>query len=254
MRITLINQYYVPDISPTAQLSGSLAEGLATLGHEVTIVASRGGYVAPAKGAGSAGEKQDTVRRCTASGLLQLGKKASSSRRIDYICFYLFASLRMVRLPAQDVIISLTTPPYIAWTGVFHRLLHPRARLVLWNMDCYPDAAELAGVIKKNGAGKSSWMRAMNRALFSRLDHLICLDVAMRDLLVPQYGPKNRELPVSVVPNWERLAAFPAEGPGKAGLEKGSRFGTRGKIRGPVHGEYGGGTSLRCGYRGGEAS
>ena len=42
MRLTIVNQYYVPDISPTAQLAASLAEHRAARGDHVTIIAGSG--------------------------------------------------------------------------------------------------------------------------------------------------------------------------------------------------------------------
>ena len=49
------------------------------------------------------------------------------------------------RLPRQDVVISLTTPPFVVLGAVAHRLVHRRARVVLWSMDCYPDVIERLG-------------------------------------------------------------------------------------------------------------
>jgi len=203
MRITIINQFYAPDISPTAHLSASLAEGLAANGHRITVITSRGGYVEASKVETATGENPRIVRVWTP----RLGKKTIIKRCIDYSSFYLGAAHRMVQLPPQDVIISLTTPPYIAWTSVLHRALHSRTKLVLWNMDCYPDAVERAGIMKKNGA-MSRFMRLLNRALFRRLDHLICLDHAMAGLLLNQYASPNRPPPTSVIPNWEKASFF----------------------------------------------
>ena len=45
MRLTLVNQFYAPDISPTAQLAASLAEHRAARGDHVTIVTGRAGYL-----------------------------------------------------------------------------------------------------------------------------------------------------------------------------------------------------------------
>ena len=49
MRLTLVNQFYAPNISPTAQLAASLAESRARLGDQVTVVAGTGGYAARAE-------------------------------------------------------------------------------------------------------------------------------------------------------------------------------------------------------------
>ena len=43
MRLTILNQFYRPDISPTAHLSASLADHRAKAGDVVTVVTSRGG-------------------------------------------------------------------------------------------------------------------------------------------------------------------------------------------------------------------
>lgn len=206
MRITIINQFYVPDIAPTAHLSASLAEHLASIGHEVTVVTSRGGYVNASRDGETSAQANPRVYRIWTP---KLGKDSIVKRCIDYGTFYALAFWRMLRMPRQDVVISLTTPPYIAWAGAAHKMLHRRTKLVLWNMDCYPDAAERLGALKPGGM-TAKLMRFMNRRLFRRLDHLICLDTAMTELLISQYGPKGRRLATTVIPNWEKAELFPS--------------------------------------------
>jgi glycosyltransferase involved in cell wall biosynthesis len=89
-----------------------------------------------------------------------------------------------------------------------HKTLHRRAKVVLWNMDCYPDVVERAHIIRKGGL-LSRVLRAMNRALLRQVDHLVCLDTAMADLLCSQYAPGPGRPRVSVIPNWEDLSLFP---------------------------------------------
>ncbi len=208
MRLTIINQYYAPDIAPTGQLAASLAEHRAQQGDDVTIVASRGGYVKQSR-ADARSEREGNPSVCR-MWTPQLGKKNVLTRCIDYASFYFGALCKMVFLPRQDAIISLTTPPYIAWAAVVHRIIHPGAKIVLWNMDCYPELAERSDKLRANGVA-ARIMRFMNRTLFGRLDHLVCLDSAMVELLMSQYTPADRELPVSVVPNWEPADAYPAD-------------------------------------------
>src|SRR5208337_2227597 len=101
MRITIINQFYVPDISPTAHLSASLAEGLAANRHAVTVVTGQGGYVQASRVERNSGANPHIYRVWTP----RLGKKTILKRCIDYASFYLLATWRMLRLPSQDVII-----------------------------------------------------------------------------------------------------------------------------------------------------
>ena len=212
MRITVVNQFYRPDIAPTAQLAASLAEHRAALGDEVTVVTSRGRYaggtsVAAAGGGGRAGSRG--VPRVRRVWTPSLGKSNLVKRLFDYLCFYLGAAWRMALLPRQDVVVSLTTPPYIALTGLLHKVLHPSAKLVLWNMDCYPDVAVRAGLLR-SCAVPARFLRRVNRVMFRRLDALVALDTAMRDLLMSQYAPAPDRPPATIIPNWEDLAFFPA--------------------------------------------
>jgi glycosyltransferase involved in cell wall biosynthesis len=139
-----------------------------------------------------------------------LGKANNLKRLVDYACFYLFAAFKLLTLPRQDVIITLTTPPLISWCALLHKRLHARrTRLILWNMDCYPDVAERAGVMKPGGRA-ARFCHARNRAVFRNLDHLICLDEAMARLLCGHYARANPGLPVTIVPNWEDASFFPA--------------------------------------------
>lgn len=218
MRLTIINQFYRPDIAPTAQLAASLADHRAARGDDVIVVTSKGNYVAKSGGA-SAVTTADGIPRAGAPQRVpdvrrvwtpSLGKGSILKRLLDYTSFYGGATWRMLALPRQDVIISLTTPPYIAWTGALHKMLHPRTKLVLWNMDCYPDAAERAGLLRRGSVG-SRVMRALNRALFRRVDSLVVLDTAMLELLTNQYSPAPDRPPSQIIPNWEDRAFFPLD-------------------------------------------
>jgi colanic acid biosynthesis glycosyl transferase WcaI len=209
VRLTLINQFYRPDISPTAQLSASLAEHRARLGDRVTVITSSARYVAPA-GAAHSRPTPKSNPRVLRLWTPSLGKATIATRLLEYASYYLLALWHAVALPRQDVIVSLTTPPYIAFVAVLHKMLHRRAKVVLWNMDCYPDVIERACMIRKGGL-LSRVLRAMNRALFRQVDHLVCLDTAMVDLLCSQYAAGPGRPAVSVIPNWEDLSVFPPD-------------------------------------------
>jgi len=210
MRLTILNQFYRPDISPTAHLSASLATHRAAGGDDVTVVTSRGGYV-PAS-ADAAEAERHANPRVYRVWTPRLGKAAVWKRCVDYLSFYLGAAWRLIRLPAQDVIVSLTTPPFIAWAAALHKMLHRRTKLVLWSMDCYPEMAERSGALRAGGV-LSRLMRAANRALFRRLSAVVALDDAMRRSLLGLYATAGKEPAAHVIPNWEDLSFFPPDAP-----------------------------------------
>lgn len=207
MRLTILNQFYIPDLAPTGHMAASLAEHRAEQGDDVTVITSSGGYVSESATASGSKSTNPRVYRLWTP---RLGKSTAFARIVDYVSFYILATIRSITLPPQDIIISLTTPPFIAWTAIFHKLIHRSTKVVLWNMDCYPEIAERAGVIEK-GSFVSRVFRSVNHGLFRRLDQLVCLDGAMLDLLVSQYVSAEHTLATSIIPNWEKASQFPPD-------------------------------------------
>jgi glycosyltransferase involved in cell wall biosynthesis len=208
MRLTLLNQFYAPDISPTAQLAASLAEHRAALGDEVTVLTGRAGYLEGLAPAGADGRGEGVRVRRTWTP--DLGKSSVGRRLVGYVSYLLGTALRLLVLPRQDVIVAMTTPPYVVVLAVLRKRLHPRTRVVLWSMDCYPDAAERFGELRPGGR-VSRLLRRVNRWAFRQLDEVVALDGAMADLLGSQYAAAPGHPPVDVVPNWERAALFPPD-------------------------------------------
>ncbi|MDZ7678673.1 MAG: glycosyltransferase family 4 protein [Acidimicrobiales bacterium] len=207
MRLTIINQFFPPDLAPTAHLAASLAHHRAELGDEVTVITGRSSYVT--SGGTANGTDADhpvrVIRVATPGG----GKSSVVTRLAGYLGFHVGALVRLIGLPRQDVIVSLTTPPYIVAGPMLARVFSRRTRVILWSMDVYPDAAERFDQVDPAGA-VSHLLRRVNRWIYPRLDHLVALDEPMAELLVDQYGSRGKPL-TSVIPNWEPSSMFPAD-------------------------------------------
>lgn len=215
MRVTIVNLFYPPDLAPSAHLAASLADHRATLGDDVTVVCGTGSYLGDSGRDGPASDVPDgipsdpsgpkVIRVWTPS----LGKRSMARRLGDYVVFLVGAVARLLLLPRQDVVIALTSPPYILTAAVAHRLLHPRTRVILWSHDVYPDAAEAYGTIRPGGM-LSRALRAMKRWLMRHVDHVVAVDPAMlrRVLSGSARGGKPEG---SVIPTWEPVALFPGD-------------------------------------------
>ena len=84
------------------------------------------------------------------------GRPTSASRRprrrlVGYVSFLGGAASRLLLLPRQDVIVSMTTPPFVVLVRAAPQAGPPPTRVVLWSMDCYPDAAERFGELRTGG-------------------------------------------------------------------------------------------------------
>ena len=208
MRLAIINQYYLPDLSPTAKLTASLAEHRAEHGDDVTVITSRGNYQTGDLHRGVQGMSDSNPKTTSSVIVLKSSspiQRASGliSRAIQYLWFYVWSSLRILWIPKQDVIIALTTPPYAIGIALVHKWLRNwKCQIVLWNMDVYPDILEVSGLIRRRGLLARS-LGLLNQFLFRQIDHAICLDTAAAGRL-QRYCAK---IDCSVIPNWEPAAA-----------------------------------------------
>lgn len=205
MRLLIINQFYPPDLAPTGHMAASVARHRAALGDQVTVLTGRGGYVPESPTSSSPSPESVQVLRLWTPGL---GKSSALRRLADYAAFCLQALLYAISLPAQDVVLSLTTPPFVAWVGQVHRWLHPGTRLVIWMMDCYPETLERSGTLAEHGL-VARFLRWTNNKLYRRASNLVCLDQAMRDLIMGRYSALQ-QTSIAVIPNWEETSLYEA--------------------------------------------
>ncbi|QDU72717.1 glycosyltransferase family 4 protein [Mucisphaera calidilacus] len=180
MRVLILNQPFYPDVAATAQHAHDLGRYLVERGHEVDVVASRSIY-------GETGASLPARERVDGIdvhrvGMSVFGKKGIAARLADFLLFYDLAALKVLTLPRADVVVTLTTPPFIGLVGATLRLLRG-SRWVYWGMDLYPDVPVALGVMKPDG-----WLTLgfewLNRWLMRACDRTVALGRCMKRLIV----------------------------------------------------------------------
>ena len=180
MRVLLLNQFYPPDVAPTGQALEDVARTLAARGHEVRVVSSRAAY----------------------------GGTGTIWRLADHVSYAARLVPASVRLSRPDVVVALTTPPYL---GLFASLLPKWRRVprVEWVMDVYPDVLAAHGVVRRGGA-LFRLLEARSRRQLRGASAVIALGPFMARVLEPRVTERAR---LGFVPLWgeEPLGAAPAE-------------------------------------------
>jgi glycosyltransferase involved in cell wall biosynthesis len=157
MRIVLLNQFYPPDLAPTGHYLHDVARALVASGHEVTVIASQRAY--GGGGGFAADEWLDgvRVRRLAGTGF---GRADLAGKLADYLGYYLQLAGTLARSTRPDLIVALTTPPYLGllakWTAQLRGTRHAH-----WVMDIYPDVMRAHGMLRDAG-GRVAY-RALQR-------------------------------------------------------------------------------------------
>lgn len=144
MKTIFLNRYFHPDISATSQMLSDLAFHLAAEGVAVHVITSRQRYADPAARLPALETLRGvTVHRVWTS---RFGRGHLGGRALDYLSFYVSASLALARLARRgDVVVAKTDPPLISVPAAFVCRLRG-AVLVNWLQDVFPEVAERMGV------------------------------------------------------------------------------------------------------------
>lgn len=176
MRILLLNQFYLPDVAPTGQYLHDLARVLVQRGHQVKVICSQRSYDGINRYPRHEIMDGVEIARLPATGF---GRRGFMGKIADYASFYvsLLAAL-MVERNRPDLILSLTTPPYI---GLVAKLAAKRhgSRHAHWIMDLYPDVMLAHGLVRNRLL--IQLLRKLTRFQFKEASQVLALGPMMAD-------------------------------------------------------------------------
>ncbi len=195
-KIVVVSQHYPPDPSTTATIMSAIANHLAK--QRPVLVLS-----------GSAGSESDKPGNPNNPQILQLRNrmpsKAALIRRATaelLFAFRVFLTL-LRRLRRGDMALTVTAPfmlPYAVAAAA--RLKRARSALIMH--DLFPDVLVMAGLLRPTSLAARA-MRAINGAMFRRLDAIITIGRDMDELLLTYRGVTRDK--IRFIPNWATLKA-----------------------------------------------
>jgi len=195
MKILLLNQTFYPDVVATAQYLSRVAEELARRGHDVTVVSSRRAYDQPE----NVFAKSEIWRgvRILRVNSTRFGKGSKWRRILDFGSFIFTCCLQLVRLPRQDLVVALTSPPLISFIGALVSILHG-SKFCYWVMDFNPDEAIAAGWLRADSTA-ARVLGCISEFSLKHAHRIIALDRFMRDRIAAKKIPPEK---ISVIPPW----------------------------------------------------
>ncbi len=203
MHITLVNQFYPPDLAPTGRYLRDLAEGLAARGHQVSVVSSRLSYSSKAAPERISTHGQVQEIRVGASGQEAVSLVGKAIGYAKFMCQAWWALFAM--RPKPDVVVTLTTPPWIGWVASL--AVGRRCRRVHWIMDLYPQVLVAHNLVRE-GSLQHRVLAWMTRWEWRRSDLIITLGSAMTQW-VKQEEACVADSKIETIPLWSLDALLP---------------------------------------------
>ena len=218
-RAVFVNRYYWPDELATAQLLTDLAEGLASRGVQVMVIASREGAAARPERETRRGVEIVRVRST------RWGRRWLAAKGVDYFTFALAARRALrVQLQARDWLVALTDPPALApLAAAAARRAH--ARLVHWLQDIHPEISLALSGSRLLAQLSRPWMRWRDDA-WRQAEACVPISHDMAALLGEHGIPRDR---IRVISNWALGGEAPAPVPAEQNLLR-QEWGLAGKF------------------------
>jgi len=201
-RTIFLNRYFHPDHSATSQILSDLAFDLARAGMDVTVIASRQIYDAPATRLPARERIGDVdIHRVWTT---RRGRASIAGRLLDIATFHVSAAWALWRLARKDdVIVVKTDPPLIGVTATMVARLKG-ARIVNWLQDLYPEIVSELKLARRHGVVQRSLVALRNCALSrAQVNVAIGEDMAARLVMLG-----IEEKGVRVIHNWSDDAAI----------------------------------------------
>lgn len=195
-RIVFVNRFYWPDQPATAQLLTDLAEGLASRGWAVTVLARRPNASVPL--AELHGGVQ--IQRIRTSAW---GRRSLAGRALDFTTFVLGVRRQLrAQLETSDLLVTMTDPPMLG-PAVEPVVRQRGARWVHWVQDIFPEVATAVSRLQVINTLISRRDRAWQAA-----DHCVAPGYDMADFIRRHGVPSNR---ITVSENWAPVGLQPVE-------------------------------------------
>ena len=198
MKITILHQYFYPDVSGAALRFTELATSLAKEGFEITVITGfpidKSGQEAPRA------EIYEGIRIYRVRKWL-FNKKRPVGRALNAILFFMGAFFKTLTTDRTSILFVGSDPPFLPLLGWLMKKIRRQTYGVLV-FDIYPDLAIQFGYLKNSSLLVRAWEQ-LNTLFLSQAKMIVTPGKYMKETLIKKIKSPGEHSKIRVIPTWE---------------------------------------------------
>ena len=198
MNITILHQYFYPDVAGAALRLTELAASLAQEGLETTAVTSFPMNTGNQKVPNTEIYKGIRIHRLRRRAF---NKNRSVGRALNAVSFFIAAFFKILATERNSILLVGSDPPFLPLIGWLMKKLRGQTYMVLV-FDIYPDLAIQFGYLKSNTLVVRAW-EYLNTLSLSEAKTIITLGKYMKETLLKKLKHPEELSKIQVMPTWE---------------------------------------------------
>jgi glycosyltransferase involved in cell wall biosynthesis len=194
-KITILSQYFHPEVASTGQLMTELAVGLRKKGCEVRVITGQPSYL---KDEGKLPNKEYyhdiEIKRVWNT---RFDKNKNVGRALNQGSFFISAFTSILFSRQTHPLLIVSVPPFSGVLGAFMKIIK-KQKYAFLVYDIYPDIAVELGYLKKDGIIARVW-EMVNRVVYDKADLIITPGEKMKEKISKYTSDSSK---VEVIHNW----------------------------------------------------
>lgn len=195
-RVSLISQYFYPEMISTGHILTELAVELTKQGIEFSVICAQPTYYSTEKVNKKITYKGIIIKRTVNT---QFDKNSLKGKIFNSFSYFVMVLWLVIKEKDENPIVLVTNPPFLGLVGLICRILKGSSYLLIVH-DLYPDIAINMGYLRHDSLIALVWEK-INQKIYQSASSIVVLgrDVQkkIKDKLSSEYHEK-----VKFIPNW----------------------------------------------------
>lgn len=194
MKLTILSQYFYPELISTGQLLTELAEELILKNVEINVLCGQPTYYDNKKVDKYINHNGIKIKRINN---IQLSKNSKLGKILNSLTFFLGILIDLIFSKDKSPILIVTNPPFLPFVGYLVNKIKKRKYYVLIH-DIYPDIAAKLGYLQLNSLIVKVW-HFVNKLVFDNAEKIIVLGRDMHNIIKNKHVNENS---IVIIENW----------------------------------------------------